>query len=48
MSSDPQPPKEETFIKANTAIDTPSLVPEIKLHLATEVTPLWHATEATL
>jgi predicted nicotinamide N-methyase len=43
MSSDP-----EDFIRANTAIATPSLVPEIKLHLATEVTPLWHATEATL
>ncbi len=48
MSSDPAPSKEEAFIRANTAIGTPSLVPEIKLHLATEVTPLWHATEATL
>jgi predicted nicotinamide N-methyase len=37
-----------SFIKEQTAIDTPSLVPEIKLHLSTEVTPLWHATEATL
>jgi predicted nicotinamide N-methyase len=43
MSSDP-----EAFIRANTAIGTPSLVPEIMLHLASEVTPLWHATEATL
>ena len=43
MSSDP-----EAFIRANTAIGTPSLVHEIKLHLASEVTPLWHATEATL
>ena len=43
MSSDP-----EAFIRANTAIGTPALVPEIKLHLASEVTPLWHATEATL
>src|SRR5579884_3300304 len=40
--------KEEAFIRANTAIGAPSLVPEIKLHLASEVTPLWHATEATL
>jgi len=40
--------KEEAFIRANTAIGTPPLVPEIKLHLASEVTPLWHATEATL
>lgn len=37
-----------SFIKAQTAIDTPSLVPELKLHLASAVTPLWHATEATL
>ena len=43
MSSDP-----EAFIRANTAIGSPSLVPEIKLYLASEVTPLWHATEATL
>jgi predicted nicotinamide N-methyase len=43
MSSDP-----EAFIRTNTAIGTPSLVPEIKLYLANEVTPLWHATEATL
>ena len=40
--------KEEAFIRANTAIGTPPLVPEIKLHLASEVTPLWHATEASL
>ncbi|CAK0745726.1 ETFB lysine methyltransferase [uncultured Gammaproteobacteria bacterium] len=36
------------FIRANTQIATPPLVPEIRLHLATEVTPLWMATEATL
>lgn len=48
MSSDPPSSKEDSFIRANTAIGTPSLVPEIKLHLASEVTPLWHATEATL
>ncbi len=36
------------FIRANTAIASPPLVPEIKLHLATEVTPLWHATEKSL
>ena len=38
----------DAFIRANTAIGAPSLVPEIKLYLASEVTPLWHATEATL
>jgi predicted nicotinamide N-methyase len=48
MSSDPPISDAEAFIRANTAIGTPSLVPEISLHLATEVTPLWHATEATL
>jgi len=36
------------FIRANTAIASPSLLPELRLHLATEVTPLWLATEATL
>lgn len=48
MSSDAPFAKEEAFIRANTAIGTPPLVPEIKVHLASEVTPLWHATEATL
>lgn len=37
-----------TFILAQTAIAAPPLVPEIKLHLATEITPIWEATEATL
>jgi predicted nicotinamide N-methyase len=41
-----QDPK--AFIRANTQIASPSLCPEIRLHLATEVTPLWHATEAAL
>jgi len=36
------------FIGAQTAIATPPLVPEIRLHLASEVTPLWQATEAEL
>jgi len=36
------------FILANTAIKAPPLVPEIRLHLADEVMPLWHATEASL
>ena len=36
------------FIRSNTAIATPPLVPEIRLHLATEVTPIWQATEETL
>ena len=36
------------FILAQTAIVAPPLVPEIRLHLATEITPIWEATEATL
>lgn len=38
----------EGFIRANTAIASPPLVPELKLHLATEVVPLWQMTEAEL
>ncbi|MGC2413493.1 MAG: methyltransferase, partial [Stellaceae bacterium] len=36
------------FIRGNTVIAAPPLVPEIRLHLATEVTPIWQATEETL
>ena len=36
------------FVRRNTAIAAPPLVPEIRLHLATEVTPIWHATEESL
>ena len=36
------------FIRRNTAIATPPLVPEIRLHLATEITPIWQATEESL
>jgi len=36
------------FVRRNTAIATPPLVPEIRLHLATEITPIWQATEETL
>jgi predicted nicotinamide N-methyase len=43
MSSDPA-----AFIGANTIVTTAPLVPEIALHLATEITPLWHATEVLL
>jgi predicted nicotinamide N-methyase len=38
----------EDFIKANAALLAPPLVPEIRLYLATEVVPLWHATEDEL
>ena len=36
------------FIRAQTTIATSALVPEIPLHLATEITPIWQATEAWL
>jgi predicted nicotinamide N-methyase len=35
----------DAFLRAHTAIDRPALVPEIALHLATEITPIWQATE---
>lgn len=38
----------ENFIVANAALTAPPLVPEIKLYLATEVVPLWRATEDEL
>ena len=36
------------FVRRNTAIIAPPLVPEIRLHLATEITPIWRATEESL
>jgi len=36
------------FIRDNTAIAQATLVPEISLHLATEITPIWQASEAYL
>jgi predicted nicotinamide N-methyase len=38
----------EAFLRAHTAVARPALVPEIRLHLATEITPIWQATEAWL
>ena len=34
------------FIAAHTVLARPPLVPEIVLHLATEITPIWQASEA--
>jgi predicted nicotinamide N-methyase len=39
---------EAAFIRKNTAIGVAPLVPEIRLYLASEITPIWHATEAWL
>src|SRR5262249_30592727 len=36
------------FVRDQPALASPPLVPEIRLHLASAVTPLWRATEATL
>jgi predicted nicotinamide N-methyase len=36
------------FILTQTLLTAPAFIPEIRLHLATEVTPLWQATEDTL
>jgi predicted nicotinamide N-methyase len=36
------------FIRAETALSAPPLVPEIRLHLAAEILPIWQATEADL
>ena len=36
------------FVRANTVLAAPSLVPELRLHLASVATDLWEATEADL
>ena len=38
----------EAFVRAHTVVARAPLVPEIALHLATEITPIWQATEAWL
>jgi len=40
-----RPCEAQTFIRAHTQPDQPPLVPEITLHLASEITPIWQATE---
>ena len=36
------------FVRQQTVVASPPLVPEIRLHLANEMVPLWQATEADL
>jgi predicted nicotinamide N-methyase len=36
------------FIRENTALHEPPLIPEIKLHLASEIVPIWQMTEEEL
>ncbi|MBN9515861.1 MAG: methyltransferase [Alphaproteobacteria bacterium] len=43
LPADPQ-----GFIRANTALEAPAMVPEFKLWLASEYVPIWQATEAWL
>ena len=38
----------ESFIRANTTLLAPPLVPELRLHLATESLPIWQKTEDEL
>ena len=40
------PADPEAFIRANTALEVPAIVPEFKLWLASEYVPIWQATEA--
>ena len=42
------PADSENFIKTNTALEAPVMVPEFKLYLATEYVPIWQATESWL
>jgi predicted nicotinamide N-methyase len=42
------PSNPQVFVRANTVAMAPPLVPEIVLHLAAEVVPLWRATEDEL
>jgi predicted nicotinamide N-methyase len=38
----------ESFIRAHTGLTPARQVPEVRLHLATEITPIWQASEAWL
>jgi predicted nicotinamide N-methyase len=38
----------DLFVRRNTLIAAAPLVPEIRLHLATELSPIWQASEETL
>jgi predicted nicotinamide N-methyase len=42
------PADPEGFIRANTALEAPAMVPEFKLWLASEYVPIWQATETWL
>ena len=42
------PHDHDGFIRANTVLAAPTLVPEVRLHLASEALPLWRKTEEEL
>ena len=42
------PADPEGFIRANTALEAPAMVPEFRLWLASKYVPIWQATEAWL
>ena len=42
------PADPEGFIRANTALERPAMVPEFRLWLASEYVPIWQATETWL
>src|SRR3954468_23028074 len=42
------PPGRRDFIVANTRLQRPPHTPEIQLHLADEITPIWKLTEEAL
>lgn len=44
----PATPEETAFIRANTRLAAHELVPEISLHLAETITPIWTASEQAL
>ncbi len=46
--NDPAFNDREAFVRAHTLLAPAALVPEIALHLASEITPIWKATEAWL
>lgn len=46
--ADPDLPALVAFVAANTRLQAPPHVPEIRLHLADEAVDLWHRTEAEL
>jgi predicted nicotinamide N-methyase len=46
--SEPPPRDPAEFVRRNTGVERPPLLPEIRLHLASEITPIWQATEESL